>query len=95
MILIEILIPHYKIQIIKLIINYKKNYYRVVDIIKNRTNNKKKRKNMVKRHRNKSSFSKHIKTSHKKSTINRKIAYKKVDKTLKNINQIISKQMEK
>jgi hypothetical protein len=50
---------------------------------------------MVKRHRNKSSFSKHIKTSHKKSTINRKIAYKKVDKTLKNINQIISKQMEK
>ena len=46
---------------------------------------------MGKKQRQKSGISKHIKSSHKKSAINRKIAYKKVDKNLKNINQIISK----
>jgi hypothetical protein len=46
------------------------------------------------RTRNSSSFSKRIKGGNKKSTINRKVAYKKVDSTLKNINQIISKEMD-
>lgn len=50
---------------------------------------------MGKRQRHRSNISKHIKSSHKKSTINRKIANAKVDKTLKNINQIISKEMDK
>jgi hypothetical protein len=46
---------------------------------------------MGKKQRQKSNTARRIKTSHKKSTINRKIAYQKVDKNLKNINQIISK----
>lgn len=46
---------------------------------------------MTKRQRMKNNTAKHIKTSHKKSVLNRKVAFKKVDKTLKNINQIISK----
>lgn len=46
---------------------------------------------MGKRQRHRSNISKHIKSSHKKSAINRKIANTKVDKNLKNINQIISK----
>ncbi len=50
---------------------------------------------MAKRQRQRKNISKHIKSSHKKSAINRKIAYKKVDKTSKNINQIISKEMDK
>lgn len=50
---------------------------------------------MGKRVCRRTNISKHIKTSHKKSAINRKVAYKKVDKDLKNINQIISKEMDK
>ena len=50
---------------------------------------------MTKRQRHRSNISKHIKTTHKKSTINRKIVYKKVDRNLKDINQIISKEMHK
>lgn len=50
---------------------------------------------MSKRLSRRSNISKHIKSSHKKSAINRKIANTKVDKTAKNINQIISKEMDK
>lgn len=50
---------------------------------------------MSKRQRMKNTSSRRIKTSHKKHTINRKIVYNKVDKTLKNINQIITKEMDK
>jgi hypothetical protein len=46
---------------------------------------------MGKRQRQKTTMSHRIKTQHKKSTINRKIANTKVDKNLKHINQIISK----
>ena len=46
---------------------------------------------MTKRQRMRTSTGKHIKTRHKKSSLNRKVAFKKVDPTLKNINQIISK----
>jgi hypothetical protein len=46
---------------------------------------------MSKRQRMRKNTARHIKTSHKKNTINRKVAYTKVDKTLKNINQIITK----
>jgi predicted small metal-binding protein len=46
---------------------------------------------MSKRQRHRGNISKHIKSSHKKTTINRKIANTKVDKVAKNINQIISK----
>jgi len=50
---------------------------------------------MGKRQRQRNNISKHIKSSHKKSAINRKISNTKVDKNLKNINQIISKEMDK
>lgn len=50
---------------------------------------------MGKRQRQRNNISKHIKSSHKKSAINRKILNTKVDKNLKNINQIISKEMDK
>ena len=50
---------------------------------------------MSKRQRMKNTSSRRIKTSHKKHTINRKIVYNNVDKTLKNINQIITKEMDK
>jgi hypothetical protein len=49
---------------------------------------------MGKRQRQRTNISKRVKSSHKKSAINRKIAFKKVDKTLKNINQIITKELD-